>query len=56
MRKGKDQNKNVHGDWVMGKVFSLFILSKFSTLSASYFYNVGENFLMKTLCFDLLLE
>lgn len=41
--------------WVIIFPFYTF-LSKFSAVCAPYFYNVGKDFLMKTSCFDLLLE
>lgn len=41
--------------WVI--VFPFYTsLSKFSVVRVPYFYNVGEDFLVKTSCFDLLLE
>lgn len=44
----------VLGFWVI--VFPFYTsLSKFSAVCVPYFYNVGEDFLMKTSCFDLLL-
>lgn len=45
----------VIGLWVMVFLFCTF-LSKFSAVRISYFYNMGEDFLMKTWYFDLLVE
>lgn len=40
--------------WVIVSPFHTF-LSKFSAVCVPYFYIVGEDFVMETSCFDLLL-